>query len=204
MNTRTLFAVRTQRALLVTTLLVAAFAPRFVPAQGTRTFDSGSTGADGALTFAVPAGSTVTFDPTTFDPPLDPDGDNVFHFTTECFTTSGVEIGCADPFHPGQDGSFQLGCPRAGRFVVVDEETVADTCLGLLWKRRPIAVYFSFPSPGGPGGLPAAGPRGHGGARRQPSAAGTGNVRRLAEGDCLGVGGLSAGEKKEPGWSRTP
>jgi hypothetical protein len=55
-----------------------------------------------------------------------------------CFTTSGVEIGCADPFHPGQDGSSQLGCPREGRFVVVDEETVADTCLGLLWKRRPI------------------------------------------------------------------
>jgi hypothetical protein len=84
MNTRRLFAVRAHWALLVTALLVTAFAPglTLTLAQGTRTFDSGSTGADGALTFAVPAGTTVTFDPATFDPPLDPDGDNVYHFTT--------------------------------------------------------------------------------------------------------------------------
>lgn len=49
-------------------------------AQG-QIFTSGSTGADGALTIAPNAG-TVTFNPTTFNPPLDPDGDNVFHFTT--------------------------------------------------------------------------------------------------------------------------
>lgn len=45
------------------------------------TFESGSTGADGALTFAANAG-TIDFDPAGFDPPLDPDGDNVYHFTS--------------------------------------------------------------------------------------------------------------------------
>jgi hypothetical protein len=46
-----------------------------------QTFDSGSTGADGALAFPATPG-TVVFDPRAFDPPLDPDGDNVYHFTT--------------------------------------------------------------------------------------------------------------------------
>lgn len=44
-------------------------------------FDSGSTGADGALTFAANAG-LIEFDPTTYTPRLDPDGDNVYHFTS--------------------------------------------------------------------------------------------------------------------------
>ena len=50
-------------------------------AQG---FTSGSTGADGALDFSgVPAGTTVIFDPAALrDPPLDPEGDSVYHFTT--------------------------------------------------------------------------------------------------------------------------
>jgi hypothetical protein len=43
-------------------------------------FDSGSTGADGALNLTAPG--TVDFDPASFTPPLDPDGDNVYHFTT--------------------------------------------------------------------------------------------------------------------------
>lgn len=46
-------------------------------------FDSGSDGSDGALDFTgVAPGTTILFDPTSFDPPLDPDGDNVYHFTT--------------------------------------------------------------------------------------------------------------------------
>jgi hypothetical protein len=47
------------------------------------TFDSGSTGVDGALDLSsVPAGTTILFDPESFNPPLDQDGDNVYHFTT--------------------------------------------------------------------------------------------------------------------------
>lgn len=45
-----------------------------------QTFNSGSTGADGALNLTTPG--TVVFDPKTFSPPLDPDGDGIYHFTT--------------------------------------------------------------------------------------------------------------------------
>ena len=41
-------------------------------------FDSGSDGSDGALTF--PAGATVDFDPQALG--IDPDQDNVFHFSS--------------------------------------------------------------------------------------------------------------------------
>ncbi len=43
-------------------------------------FNSGSNGSDGALSLTMPG--EVIFDPAKFTPPLDPDGDNVFHFTT--------------------------------------------------------------------------------------------------------------------------
>ena len=46
-------------------------------------FDSGSTGVDGALIFEEPeSATTIVFDPTAYDPPLDSDGDNIYHFTT--------------------------------------------------------------------------------------------------------------------------
>lgn len=48
-----------------------------------QTFNSTSTGADGALDYTgTPAGTTIIFDPATHQPPLDVDGDNVYHFTT--------------------------------------------------------------------------------------------------------------------------
>src|SRR5688572_1021476 len=48
-----------------------------------QTFTSGSTGADGALDFSgTPPGTVIDFDPTTFTPALDADGDSVYHFTT--------------------------------------------------------------------------------------------------------------------------
>ncbi len=50
-----------------------------VPA-GAQTFDSGSNGGDGALNLTTPG--TIVFDPASFVPALDPDGDHVFHFTT--------------------------------------------------------------------------------------------------------------------------
>lgn len=47
-------------------------------------FDSGSDGSDGVLNFDDGTTETMTiiFDPATFNPPLDPDGDNVYHFTS--------------------------------------------------------------------------------------------------------------------------
>ncbi len=48
-----------------------------------QTFTSTSTGADGALNYSgTPAGTVVIFDPATHQPPLDVDGDNIYHFTT--------------------------------------------------------------------------------------------------------------------------
>ncbi len=68
---------RVPRAWLVSLTVPLALAGR---AQA-QAFESGSTGADGALTFPAGAG-TITFDPASYSPPLDPDGDRVFHFTT--------------------------------------------------------------------------------------------------------------------------
>ncbi|MCI0423186.1 MAG: hypothetical protein L0387_33915 [Acidobacteria bacterium] len=45
-----------------------------------QTFSSGSNGSDGALNFSTPG--VIDFNPRTAVPPLDVDGDNVFHFTT--------------------------------------------------------------------------------------------------------------------------
>lgn len=45
-----------------------------------QTFNPGSTGSDGALVLTTPG--VIDFDPTTFNPPLDPDDDNVYHFTS--------------------------------------------------------------------------------------------------------------------------
>ena len=45
-----------------------------------QTFESTSTGADGALELTTPG--VVEFDPASFVPALDPEGDNIFHFTT--------------------------------------------------------------------------------------------------------------------------
>lgn len=62
----------------------ALFCMSSASAQQSETFTSGSTGADGALDYSIilPKGGTVLFDPTKFNPPLDPAGDNVFNFTT--------------------------------------------------------------------------------------------------------------------------
>ena len=46
-------------------------------------FSSGSTGADGALDFSQSApGTIIEFNPDNFNPALDPERDNVYHFTT--------------------------------------------------------------------------------------------------------------------------
>src|SRR5713101_5889165 len=54
-----------------------------------QSFDSGSNGSDGALNLTTPG--TIEFDPTSFNPPLDPDDDNIYHFTTITIA-SGVTV----------------------------------------------------------------------------------------------------------------
>lgn len=65
-------------------LWIGCLAPALLGAPSStfaQTFDSGSNGSDGALTFAAEAG-TVVFNPASFTPALDADGDDVYHFTT--------------------------------------------------------------------------------------------------------------------------
>lgn len=62
---------------------LAGVAILLATAQTSAQFSSGSDGSDGALTFepsATPV--TIILDPKSYDPPLDPDGDGVYHFTT--------------------------------------------------------------------------------------------------------------------------
>ncbi len=66
--------------LLPASLIIALYNNQMTQAQG---FSSGSTGADGALDFSSsPPGAIIEFDPEAFNPQLDPEGDNIYHFTT--------------------------------------------------------------------------------------------------------------------------
>ena len=60
------------RAVLLSLLLPGVALP-----QG---FTSGSNGSDGALNLTTPG--TIVFDPRSFNPPLDPEGDCIFNFTS--------------------------------------------------------------------------------------------------------------------------
>lgn len=64
-------------ALIGLSLAVTLGSTQFVYAQ---TFNSGSNGSDGALNLTTPG--IIEFDPKSFNPPLDADGDNIYHFTT--------------------------------------------------------------------------------------------------------------------------
>jgi hypothetical protein len=46
-----------------------------------------------------------------------------------------TEVPCAEAADPGQDGSYQAGCPMEGRFVDHGDGTVTDTCTGLMWQK---------------------------------------------------------------------
>jgi hypothetical protein len=61
-------------------LLVSILCSANVGFAQTQTFNSGSNGSDGALNLTTPG--TIIFDPKTFNPPLNPAGDNIYNFTT--------------------------------------------------------------------------------------------------------------------------
>lgn len=62
-------------------LPVLALTLLFCGSAAAQTFNSGSNGSDGALDLTGQTG-TILFNPASFNPPLDPDHDNVYHFTT--------------------------------------------------------------------------------------------------------------------------
>jgi hypothetical protein len=55
---------------------------------------------------------------------------------TKCYDFNGNEIGCASADWPGQDGSYQKGCPTVDRFVDNGDGTVTDNCTGLMWQKE--------------------------------------------------------------------
>jgi len=70
-------------------LLVSIFCFANAGLSQSQTFNSGSNGSDGALNLTTPG--TVIFDPKSFNPPLNPTGDNVYNFTT-INIASGVTV----------------------------------------------------------------------------------------------------------------
>ena len=55
---------------------------------------------------------------------------------TQCYDENGAPIACANNVDcPGQDGDYLNGCPSAGRFMDNGDDTVTDTCTGLMWQQ---------------------------------------------------------------------
>jgi hypothetical protein len=74
---------------LTTAMIVLVPSDRTAEAQA---FTSGSTGADGPLDFSSAApGTVIEFNPASANPPLDPERDNVYNFTTITIPT-GVTV----------------------------------------------------------------------------------------------------------------
>jgi len=65
---------------------------------------------------------------------------------TKCYDTANPanEIDCANADFPGQDAFYKAGCASEGRFIVNDggtpednrDDTVTDTCTGLMWQKE--------------------------------------------------------------------
>lgn len=77
---------------------------------------------------------------------------------TECADQNGtIQDPCPTTVYPGQDGFYQTGCPMLDRFVVndngtpeINDDTVTDTCTGLMWQRRRAEPAGEFdPDPNG-------------------------------------------------------
>lgn len=89
-------------ATIILTLIILAMASfsNRQPVQA-QAFSSGSTGADGALDFSsATPGTTIEFNPASFNPPLDPERDNIYHFTTITIPT-GVTVRLTAKFLDG-------------------------------------------------------------------------------------------------------
>ena len=107
-----------------------------------QTFTSGSTGADGALNLTgTPPGTVIDFDPTTFTPALDADGDSVYHFTT---ITIPANV------------TVRLRATKAGAAPIhwlATGAVVIDGILDLNGENGPASTAPRIPSVPGPGGF---------------------------------------------------
>lgn len=59
---------------------------------------------------------------------------------TECYgfleRRGWFSVLCEGPEIPGQDGTYQAGCPSEGSFVDNGDGTLTDTCTGLMWQKQ--------------------------------------------------------------------
>jgi hypothetical protein len=115
-----------------------------------QTFNSGSTGADGAFDLTgVPSGTTINFDPKT-EPRLvgkDPEGDFVYHFTTITIP-AGVTVKMSAKWTNGPIYWLATGAVDISGTLDLGGET------GHPYSRTPGDRRVSIPGPGGfPGGL---------------------------------------------------
>jgi len=173
--------MRNLSALLACVVLVAPGGE--VLAQG---FSSGSTGADGALAFD-PAAGTVVFDPQTFVPPLDPDGDNVYHFTT-ITVPAGVTVRLASGVLPEARPVVWL----ASGAVTIDGVLDLNGQDGHSNASTPLpAVPGAGGYSGAPGGTGAKAPQagnGPGGGRTAPGKHGGGAGHAVSGGETASTG----------------
>lgn len=70
-----------------------------------QTFNSTSDGSDGALDYSDAAPGWILFNPDNLDPPLDPDNDNVYHFTSITIP-QGVKVWLGSNTRMGSRGVF--------------------------------------------------------------------------------------------------
>jgi hypothetical protein len=167
-----------ERKMALAVLVIAAWSA----SATAQTFDSGSTGADGAFDLTgTPAGTVVLFDPVARG--IDPERDNVFHFTTITIP-SGVTVRLSGAKLTGPVYWLATGAVSISGTVDLSGER------GHIKTRSTADRRPSIPGPGGyPGGVgghyeaskgtarPGAGPQG--GAAAGPNALG----------DHLGIGG---------------
>ncbi len=140
---------------------VLAFAAAALLAAGgaplaAQLFDSGSTGADGALVLTTPG--TVVFDPASFSPPLDPDGDNVYHFTSITIG-AGVTVRLLGP-QLNMGSVYWLATGPVQIDGVLDLNGGNGHIGSILAADRQPSVPGPGGYPGGVGGTPSAGQQG--------------------------------------------
>lgn len=140
-------------------------------------FDSRSDGSDGPLNLTTPG--TIIFDPRAFQPPLDPDGDNVFHFTTITVGT-GVTLKLTGQSLNGSVFFLAQGAVQINGTIDLNGEAGADLPSVFVPANRKPSIPGAGGYAGGVGSSPTDPPQGGfgpgGGAVAAPNSPGNGGV----------------------------
>lgn len=154
-----------------------------VTAARAQTFNSGSTGADGAFDLSsTPSGTTVVLDPVALG--IDPERDNVFHFTTITIPT-GVTVRLSNTVLGGPVFWLATGA------VLINGTVDANGVVGHTYTPSAATRTAAEPGAGGfPGGV---GGNSGGSAAPQPGAGPNGGGINGPDG--VGFGGAFAGNQ---------